>query len=69
MMQFVNAQKQEIKLVREEIEKVKAENEQMKSELKEIGTPAYLEKLARKEYGMIKEGEQIIVLEDANKER
>lgn len=50
---------------REAIEKIKKENEEFKKKLSEIQSQEYIEKELRDKLGLVKEGEIVVVLPDA----
>jgi cell division protein FtsB len=64
MSVYVNQQKQKIELIQQEIDKIKAENRRLLRELEEMGSQEYLERIAREDYGMIKDGEKVVIFQD-----
>lgn len=56
-------QRREVVGVRkQELTKIKAENVSLQDKLTDMGSDAYLERIARNQLGMIKDGETIIML-------
>jgi len=64
MSVYVNQQKKEIEIVQQEIEKIKSENRRLERELEGINSQEYIERIAREDYGMIKEGEKVVIFQD-----
>lgn len=47
---------------KQELTKIQAENNTLQDKLKDMGSDAYVERVARDQLGMIKEGETIVML-------
>jgi cell division protein FtsB len=59
VLNYYNIEKK-LQLVQVENRKLKAENEQLKVEIKKLNQdPTYLEKVARKDFGLIKKNEMV----------
>ena len=65
LLNLIRYQKQTQALVRE-LARVKAENERLREEVRQLQSdPAYIERLAREELGMVKPGELVIQFTEA----
>jgi len=50
--------------IEEEIQVVRLQNEEMLREIEQLHTPAYLEKMAREELGMVRSGELLFLFRE-----
>lgn len=63
----VREQEKQIQAIQAKIDVVKKENSQLKKQKKLLSSDEYIEKIAREELGLVKEGEEVYVIVDERK--
>jgi len=65
----INQLKEKIDILNQRIQKAENENQQIKEELNNLKDYSYVEKIARKELGLVKPGEILLIPIEENKSK